>query len=175
MTNNFTLPLQSTAVVGYNAVQRIGGTYNPAEVDPKPDAPLGTSNLGLGLRGLGNVTDSHHKTQVGRFIERDRTSRFLPDPEKQNAPQIQRQNYVRDGHGSFNPSNGLVFDPAIADTSRSRPIHRIGLSSVSLPVIKGSSGLPRGRDKGICVALDSLTFPSLSDTVAATFTHVPSI
>ncbi len=134
--------------VHYNTARRYSGGSSLAEVDPKPHNPSSGSNLGLGVQRLRDE-NSHHKTRVGQFNERDCPPIGLPSIGKSNAPYIQRQNYVRDGHGNRNPGNGQLVDTGSADTSGSRPnFAPIRLPAVSLSARKDSIGLSMGRGQG---------------------------
>lgn len=103
--------------VGYN----VTSGYERVAPSPKltyANAPLVISNLSVGTESVGSLeTFQTDQSRVGRFIERERTSEFLPIRESKRAA-YPRQNYVRDGRSNRNPGNECVIDRTITNRVR---------------------------------------------------------
>ena len=138
--------------VWYPTAQWIGGTYNPAEADLHQRSTEQT-NLSVGTESVGSLeTFPNNPPRVGRSNERNRPRLFTPFQRKRNAPQIQMENYVRDGVDSIIRATAsyLMLDSQIRPGRV--PIEPINANDpFDWQHLEPGLDSHGGGDKGICV------------------------
>ena len=150
--------IQSNAPVCYTSVSVDVGIITPRKATSAA-ATLAAQILVAGECSAGNASPQiQSQSEVGRFIERERTRLFTAFQRNQNAPKIQRQKQVCGGVGELNPGNEHRL---FATTGRALVEvlnhFRIGSPAVSLSVFKDSLGLFIGKRTGSPVLPNSLS------------------